>query len=70
MRRLIPLLTAATVVAALAASSGTASTRQFSSNDGTQSVSANWSGYTLQDANDAGLEFTSVTGTWRVPGGV
>jgi hypothetical protein len=36
-------------------------------NDGTQSVSANWSGYTLQDANAAGLQFTSVTGTWRVP---
>jgi hypothetical protein len=68
--RLLPPLIAAAIVAALAASSssgGTASTRRFASKDGMQSVSANWSGYTLQDANSAGLQFTSVTGTWRVP---
>jgi hypothetical protein len=67
VRRLSSLLIATTIVAALTASSGNASTRRFASNDGSPSVSANWSGYTLQDANDAGLEFTSVTGTWRVP---
>jgi len=67
LRRLISSLILAGVIAALAASSATASTRRFTGKDGTQSVSANWSGYTLQDANDAGLEFTSVTGTWRVP---
>ena len=67
MRRLVSSLIVTTVVFGLAASSGTASTRQFASNDGSQSVSANWSGYTLQDANAAGLEFTSVTGTWTVP---
>jgi hypothetical protein len=44
-----------------------ASTREFALNDGTPSVSANWSGYVLQDANAAGLQFTSVTGTWRQP---
>ena len=68
MQRLLSSLIAAVAVAALAASGGTASsTRQFASNDGTQSVSANWSGYTLQDVNAAGLQFTSVTGTWKVP---
>jgi hypothetical protein len=67
VRRLIFSLIATAFVAALAASGVTASTRRFTANDGMQSVSANWSGYTLQDANDAGLEFTSVTGTWRVP---
>ena len=67
MRRLVSSLIVTTVVFGLAASAGTASTRQFASNDGSQSVSANWSGYTLQDANAAGLEFTSVTGTWTVP---
>jgi hypothetical protein len=67
VRRLIPALIATAVVAAFAATAGTASTRRFVSNDGSQSVSANWSGYTLQDANATGLEFTSVTGTWRVP---
>lgn len=67
MRRLASLLIATAFVAALTASSGTTSTRRFAINDGAQSVSANWSGYTLQDANATGLEFTSVTGTWRVP---
>jgi hypothetical protein len=69
VQRLLSLLIAAAVVGALAASSGTASTstRQFASNDGTPSVSANWSGYALQDVNAAGLQFTSVTGTWKVP---
>jgi hypothetical protein len=71
MQRLLSSLIAAAVVAALAASSGTASTStvttQFASNVGNQSVSANWSGYALQDANFAGLQFTSVTGTWTVP---
>ncbi len=67
VRRLVSLLVATAFVAALAASGGAASARRFAINDGAQSVSANWSGYTLQDANDAGLEFTSVTGTWRVP---
>jgi hypothetical protein len=68
VHRFVSSLIAAAVIAALAASGGTASsTRQFAANDGTQSVSANWSGYTLQDANAAGLQFTSVTGTWTVP---
>ncbi|HEY8647657.1 MAG TPA: G1 family glutamic endopeptidase [Gaiellaceae bacterium] len=67
MRRLVSSLIATVIVAALAASAGTASTRRFAMNDGAQSVSANWSGYTLQDANAAGLQFTSVTGTWTVP---
>ncbi|MFL5961845.1 MAG: G1 family glutamic endopeptidase [Gaiellaceae bacterium] len=72
MKRLLSSLIAAAVVAVLAASSGVASSttvpaRQFASNAGAQSVSANWSGYALQDANAAGLQFTSVTGTWTVP---
>jgi hypothetical protein len=69
VQRLLSPLIAAAVVVALAATSGTASTstRQFASNDGTPSVSANWSGYALQDVNAAGLQFTSVTGTWKVP---
>jgi hypothetical protein len=68
MQRLLSLLIAATVVATIAASSGTASTtRQFTRNSGAQSVSSNWSGYVLQDQNAAGLQFTSVTGTWKVP---
>jgi hypothetical protein len=67
MPRLVTSLIATVVVATFAASAGTASTRRFVMNDGTQSVSANWSGYTLQDASGAGLQFTSVTGTWRVP---
>jgi len=67
VRRLVSSLIATVIVAALAASAGTASTRRFAMNDGAQSVSANWSGYTLQDANAAGLQFTSVTGTWTVP---
>ncbi len=68
VRRIASLLIATTFAAALAASGGTASsTRRFAINDSAQSVSANWSGYTLQDANATGLEFTSVTGTWRVP---
>lgn len=36
-------------------------------NDVTQGVSSNWSGYTLQDTSGSGMQFTSVTGTWRVP---
>jgi hypothetical protein len=69
VQRLLSLLIAAAVVVALAASSGTASTatERFASNDGAASVSANWSGYALQDVNAAGLQFTSVTGTWKVP---
>jgi len=69
VQRLLSLLIAAAVVVALAASSGTSSTstREFASNDGAASVSANWSGYALQDVNAAGLQFTSVTGTWKVP---
>jgi hypothetical protein len=69
VRRLLSLLIAAAVVGVLGASSGTAATltQQFASNDGTPSVSANWSGYALQDVNAAGLQFTSVTGTWKVP---
>jgi hypothetical protein len=66
--RLVTSLIATVVVATFAASAGTGtgSTRRFAINDGTQ-VSANWSGYTLQGASGAGLQFTSVTGTWRVP---
>jgi hypothetical protein len=68
VRRLVSSLIATAVVAALAAGSGTASTQRYAtSNLGTPSVSANWSGYTLQDANAAGLQFTSITGTWKVP---
>jgi len=70
MQRLLSSLIAAAVVAALAASSSTASTsttQAFTSNAGTQTVSANWSGYVLQDSLLAGLQFTSVTGTWTVP---
>jgi hypothetical protein len=69
MQRLLSSLIAAAVVATLAASSGTASTSttQFTSNAGTLSVSSNWSGYAAQDVNAAGLQFTSVTGTWTVP---
>ena len=69
MQRFLSLLIAAAVVVVLTASSGTASTltRRFASNDGAASVSANWSGYALQDVNAAGLQFTSVTGTWKVP---
>jgi hypothetical protein len=68
VKRLVSSLVLAAVVAALAASGGTASsTLRFVGNDGAQSVSANWSGYALQDATAAGLQFTSVTGTWTVP---
>jgi hypothetical protein len=68
VKRFLASLVAAAVVTTLAASSGTASTTlQFASNFGTQSVSSNWSGYALQDANAAGLQFTSVTGSWKVP---
>jgi hypothetical protein len=68
VQRLVSSLIGAAVVAALAAGGGTASpTRQFASNAGTESVSANWSGYALQDVSGAGLQFTSVTGTWKVP---
>jgi hypothetical protein len=69
VQRLLLSLVAVAVLATLAASSGTASTSatRFRSNIGTQSVSANWSGYALQDVNAAGLQFTSVTGTWTVP---
>src|SRR4051812_367371 len=58
VQRLLSLLIAAAVVVALAASSGTASTstERFASNDGAASVSANWSGYALQDVNAAGLQ--------------
>jgi hypothetical protein len=64
----LSLLIAAALVATVAVSSGTASTtRQFASNLGTASTSVNWSGYALQDVNAAGLQFTSVTGTWTVP---
>jgi hypothetical protein len=68
MKRFVSSLVAAAVVTTLAASSSTASTtRQFASNAGSTSVSANWSGYALQDVNAVGLQFTSVTGTWTVP---
>ena len=68
MRRLTSLLIATAFVGALAAGGGNASsTRRFASNAGTTSVSANWSGYALQDVSGAGLHFTSVTGTWKVP---
>jgi hypothetical protein len=68
VRRIVSSLIVVAFVAALAASSGTAATtRRFAANDGTQSVSSNWSGYSLQDTSGAGLQFTSVTGTWTVP---
>jgi hypothetical protein len=67
--RFLSMLAGVAVVATLAAGSGTASTttRQFASNAGSASVSANWSGYSLQDITGAGLQFTSITGTWTVP---
>jgi hypothetical protein len=69
VKRFLSTFVAAAVVAALAASSGTAATttRPFGSYAGSASVSANWSGYTLQDINAVGLQFTSITGTWTVP---
>jgi hypothetical protein len=67
MRRFVTSLIATALVATTAASAGTASTRRFAMNDSTRGVSTNWSGYTLQDTSGAGLQFTSVTGTWRVP---
>jgi hypothetical protein len=69
MRRIVTSLIATAIVGAIVVISGTAAstTRQFAANDGSPSVSANWSGYTLQDVNAAGLQFTSVTGTWTVP---
>jgi hypothetical protein len=69
VQRLFLSLVAVAVLGTLALSSGTASTitTRFTTNVGTQSVSANWSGYALQDVNAAGLQFTSVTGTWTVP---
>jgi hypothetical protein len=69
VKRFLPTLVAVAVVTTLAASSSTASTttRQFAGNAGSASVSANWSGYSLQDINAAGLQFTSITGTWTVP---
>jgi hypothetical protein len=69
VQRILLSLIAVVVLATLAASSGTASTSttRFTTNAGTQSVSANWSGYAAVDANAAGLQFTSVTGTWTVP---
>jgi hypothetical protein len=72
VKRFVSLLIVTAAVATLAATSGTASgttvsTRQFAGNAGTQSVSSNWSGYALQDVSAAGLQFTSVTGTWTIP---
>jgi hypothetical protein len=68
LHRLLAPLIATAVVATIAASAGTASTtRRFAMNDGAQAVSSNWSGYTLQDTTGAGLQFSSVTGTWTVP---
>jgi hypothetical protein len=68
VKRFLSSLVAAAVVTTLAASGGTASmTRQFASNFGAESVSLNWAGYALQDVNAAGLQFTSITGTWKVP---
>jgi hypothetical protein len=68
MRRFVASLIGTALVATIVASAGTASTtRRFAMNDSTQGVSANWSGYALQDTSGAGLQFTSVTGTWRVP---
>ena len=68
VRRLVTSLIFTAVVAALAASAGTASTRGFVRIDGPQSVSANWSGYTPADANAAGLRLTSVPATATRPG--
>ena len=69
MQRLLSSLIAAAVVAAGGgtASTSASTTQAFTSNVGTKSVSANWSGYVLQDSLGAGLQFTSVTGTWTVP---
>jgi hypothetical protein len=68
MQRIVLSLIAAAAVVALGASGAIASSaRAFTRNAGTASVSANWSGYALQDVNAAGLQFTSVTGTWKVP---
>jgi hypothetical protein len=68
MQRIVFSLIAAVAVLALGASGATASSaRAFTTNAGTESVSANWSGYALQDVSAVGLQFTSVTGTWKVP---
>jgi hypothetical protein len=72
MQRLLASVIATVLVATIVASAGTASigdtiSRRFAMNDVTQGVSSNWSGYTLQDTSGSGMQFTSVTGTWRVP---
>lgn len=62
-------LIAASAVAAVAATGGTASTsvKTFALNDGGLSVSSNWSGYALEPPAGVDLQFTSVTGTWVQP---
>lgn len=67
VHRALASLLAASIVAALAVGGGTAAAPRFTMNDGQQGVSSNWSGYALEDTAGAGLQFTSITGTWRQP---
>ncbi|MFL5953360.1 MAG: G1 family glutamic endopeptidase [Gaiellaceae bacterium] len=67
MLRLLASLLAASAVAAAATTGGTASTTHFAANAGSESLSSNWSGYAIGDTAGTGLQFTSVTGTWRQP---
>ena len=68
MRRVLVCLLAVSAVAAAASTGGTAApVTRFALNDASQGVSSNWSGYALEDTAGAGLQWTSVTGTWRQP---
>src|SRR5438270_13965060 len=69
MLRLLASVLAASALAAVAVTSGTASTshRFFGLKDDTDSVSSNWSGYALEPPAGTDLQFTSITGTWTQP---
>jgi hypothetical protein len=68
VRRAFASLLAVSALAATATTGGIASSAtHFAANDGSQSVSSNWSGYALEDTAGVGLQFTSITGTWRQP---
>jgi hypothetical protein len=70
MRRTLSALLGVAVLAATAATGSTtaSTTTRFSGNaDAQPGVSSNWSGYALEDQAGTGLQFTSVTGTWKQP---
>lgn len=68
MRRLLPSLFAVSALAAISTTPGTAAPiTRFALNNASPGVSSNWSGYALEDATGAGLQWTSVTGTWKQP---